>query len=164
MKKIKSFKLFESGLPYEFAKDIQLGINDLLSEERFQPHINQQNRWTGEMRKFNVSVGSNESKFGVQYDVYFRLDESVDINLVNDEIKNCWRDIMDIVMDKSKSTGQIKLTKFEYFGYSGVGRKDGHTKEIEDITDQLVDSIDLAEMEPKPYGNNPILLQFTVTN
>jgi hypothetical protein len=67
-------------------------------------------------------------------------------------------------MDRSRSTGQIKLTKFEYFGYSAVGKKDGHTKQIEDVTDKLIDSINLAEVEPKPYYIHPILLQFTVSN
>jgi hypothetical protein len=162
--KENSDKIFESSLPNEWVKDVQLGINDLLSEERFQPHINQENRWIGGMRKFNVAVAANESKFGIHYDVYFRLDEPVDIHLVNDEIKNCWRDIMDAIMDRSRATGQIQLTKFEYFGYSAVGKKDGHTKQIEDVTDKLIDSIDLAEIEPKPYHIYPILLQFTVSN
>lgn len=164
MKNIKSFKLFESGLPYSYAQDIQIAINNLLSEEIYQPHINQENRWVGGMRKFNVGVIANESKWGIQYEVGFRLDEPVDISLVNDEIKNCWRDIMEIIMDKSKSQGQIKLTKFDYFGHSAVGRKNGHTKEIEDVTDRLQDVIELAEVDSKPDPYHPIVLQFTVTN
>lgn len=164
MKNIKSFKLFESGLPYSYVQDIQISINNLLSEEKFQPHINQENRWIGGMRKFSVGVIANESKFGVQYDVAFRLDDPIDIKLVNDEIKHCWRDIMEIIMDKSKSQGQIKLTKFNYFGHSAVGRKNGHTGEIEDVTDKLEDAIGLAEVDSKPEPYCPIMLQFTVTN
>ena len=64
------------------------------------------------MRKFNVGVVANESKWGVQYEVVFRLDEPVDINLVNNEIKLCWRDIMEIVMDMTKS---IALSSFKVF-------------------------------------------------
>lgn len=164
MKIIKSFKVFESGLPYSYAQDIQIATNELLAQERFYPNINQENKWIGGMRKFNVLVVANESKWGIQYEVVFRLDEPVDINLVNSEIKSCWRDIQEIIMDKAKVSGQIKLTKFEYFGYSGVGRKDGHTKQIEDVTDELIDAIELAEVEPKPYRYHPIMLQFTVTN
>jgi hypothetical protein len=164
MKIIKSFKVFESGLPYSYAQDIQIAVNELLAQERFYPHINQENKWIGGMRKFNVSVIANESKWGVQYEVVFKLDERVDINLVNDEIKLCWRDIMEIIMDKAKVSGQIKLTKFEYFGYSVAGRKNGHTKEIEDVTDELIDTIELADAEPKPFSYHPIMLQFTITN
>jgi hypothetical protein len=164
MKNIKSFRIFESGLPYSYAQDMKIAINNLLSEERFQPHINQVNQWTGKMRRFNADVIANESKWGVQYDIAFRLDDEVDINLVNNEIKLCWRDIMEVVMDKAKATGQIKLTKFSYFGHSVVGAKNGHTKEIEDITDKLEDVIELAETDPKPSPYNPILLQFTITN
>jgi hypothetical protein len=164
MKNIKSFKVFESGLPYSYSQDMQIAINSLLSEERFQPHINQLNRWTGNMRKFNVSVVANESKWGIQYEVGFRLDEPVDISLVNSEIKSCWRDIMEVIMDRSKSNGQVKLTKFDYFGHSVAGRKDGHTKEIEDVTYKLEDAIELAEVDPKPGPYCPIMLQFTVTN
>jgi len=162
MKRIKSFKLFESGLSHSYGQDIQISINDLLSEERFQPHIDQISHWNDEMRKFKVGVTANESKWGIQYDVIFGLDEPVDITLVNDEIKHSWREIMDIIMDKSKSTGQIKLTKFKYFGHSGAGKKDGHTKQIEDVTDELVDAID---ENPTGYtGIIPIMLQFTITN
>jgi hypothetical protein len=164
MKNIKSFKLFESGLPYSYSQDMQIAINSLLSEMRFQPHINQLNRWTGNMRKFNVGVVANESKWGIQYEVGFRLDEPVDISLVNSEIKSCWRDIMEVIMDRSKSQGEVKLTKFDYFGHSSVGRKNGHTKEIEDITDRLEDAIELAEVDPKPGPYCPIMFQFTVVN
>ena len=55
-----------------------------------------------------------------------------------------------------------KLTKFKYFGHSGSGKKDGHTKQIEDVTDELVDAID---ENPTGYtGIIPIMLQFTITN
>ena len=164
MKTIKSFKVFESGLPYSYAQDIQITINNLLSEMRFQPHINQLNRWTGNMRKFNIGVIANESKWGIQYEVGFRLDEPVDISLVNSEIKSCWRDIMETIMDRSKSQGEVKLTKFDYFGHSAAGRKNGHTGEVEDVSDMLGDVIELAETETKPTNYHPIMLQFTVTN
>lgn len=168
MRKIKSFKIFESGLPYSHVREIQLAINNLLSEDRFQPHINQVNRWIGGMRKFNVGVSANESKWGVQYDVTFQLDEPVDINLINEEIKYSWRDIMDIIMDKAKEFNQIKVTKFNYFGYTGEGRKNGHTKEIEDITDELIDTIE-SGIKADVYGSetsshiHPIYIQFTAT-
>ena len=164
MRNIKSFKVFESGLPYSHVQDMQLAIRNFLSEERFQPHINQVNRWTGGMRKFYVGVVGNESKFGVQYDVVFRLDEPVDIKLVNSEIKHCWRDIMEIIMDRSKSNGQVKLTKFDYFGHSAAGRKNGHTMEIEDVSDELDHAIELAEVDSAPVPDCPIMFQFTVVN
>jgi hypothetical protein len=164
MKVIKSFKLFESGLPYSYAQDIQIAINELLAQERFYPHINQENKWIGGMRKFNVGVVANESKWGVQYEVVFRLDEPVDINLVNNEIKSSWIDIMEIVMDMTKSQGKVKLTKFDYFGHTALGRKNGHTGEVEDVTDKLEDAIELSETESKPTNYHPIMLQFTVTN
>ena len=164
MKVIKSFKLFESGLPYSYAQDIQIAINELLAQERFYPHINQENKWIGGMRKFNVGVVANESKWGVQYEVVFRLDEPVDINLVNNEIKSSWIDIMEIVMDMTKSQGKVKLTKFDYFGHTALGRKNGHTGEVEQVTDKLEDAIELAETESKPTNYHPIMLQFTVTN
>ena len=169
MKLIKSFRVFESGLPYSYSADMQIAINNLLLEERFQPHINQINPWTGNMRKFNVSVVANQSKWGIQYEVHFRLDQlrldqPVHISLVNDQIKGCWRDIMEIVMDKSKSQGQVKLTKFNYFGDSAQGRKDGHTGEVQDVTARLEDVIELDEVGPKPDSNCPIMLQFTVVN
>ena len=162
MKKIKPFRLFESGLPYAYARDIQIAIGDFLKEERFQPHINQINPWVGGMRKFYIGVIANESKWGIQYEIVFKLDEPVDINLVNDEIKYCWRDIMDIVMDKAKVNGQIKLTKFYYFGHKAEGRKNGHTKQIEDVTNDLVDAIDQNTQLEK--GIIPISFTFTVTN
>lgn len=164
MKNIKSFKLFESGLPYSYSQDIQIAINNLLLEMRFQPHINQINQWTGNMRKFSVSVVANESKWGIQYEVYFRLDQPVGISLVNSEIKSCPRDIMETIMDRSKSNGQVKLTKFDYFGHSVTGEKNGHTGEVQDVTARLEDVIELDEVGPKPDSNCPIMLQFTVVN
>ena len=164
MKLIKSFRVFESGLPYSYSADMKIAINNLLIEERFQPHINQINPWTGNMRKFNVSVVANQSKWGIQYEVYFRLDQPVHISLVNDQIKGCWRDIMEIVMDKSKSQGQVKLTKFNYFGDSAQGRKDGHTGEVQDVTDKLEDAIELAQPDSKPDPYFLIMLQFTLKN
>lgn len=162
MKKIKSFKVFESGLNYNYVQDIQISINQLFSEERFLPHINQENQWTGQMRKFNIGVIANESKWGIQYEVSFRTSDVVDIELVNEEIKHSWRDIMDIIMDKAKVSGQLKITKFNYFGHSGEGKKNGHTMQIEDVTDELLYAIEQDTQLEKRYS--PIILFFTVTN
>lgn len=168
MKRIKSFKVFESGLPYSYIEEIKIAIDNLLSEERFQPHIDEDSSWDydedgkAKRRKFGIGVDANESKFGVQIDVSFRTDDPVDPNLVNEEIKYSWRDIMDVIMDKSKSIGQIKLTKFGYFDKSGEGRKNGHTKEIEDVTDELVDSIESSVSAVRSI--RPIYFQFTITN
>jgi hypothetical protein len=160
MKKIKSFRLFESGLPYSYVQEIKISIDNLLSEERFLPHINQENQWTGDWRKFSIGVDANESKFGVQYEISFRTDDPVDPLLVNEEVKYCWRDIMDIIMDKARTKGHIKLTKFGYFDQSAEGRKNGHTGEIEDVTDLLIDAI---ESDVTPTSNiRPIYFQFTV--
>jgi hypothetical protein len=168
MKRIKSFKLFESGLPYSYIEEIKIAINELLSEERFQPHIDEDSDWDfdenekAKKRKFSIGVDANESKFGVQFDVSFRTDGPVDPNLVNEEIKYSWRDIMDVIMDKSKSIGQIKLTKFGYFNQSAEGRKNGHTKEIEDVTDELVDAIESSVSAVNSIRK--IYFQFTITN
>lgn len=168
MKRIKSFKLFESGLPYSYKEEIKIAIDNLLSEERFQPHIDEDSYWDydeygkAKKRKFSIGVDANESKFGVQFEVSFRTDYPVDPLLVNDEIKYSWRDIMDVIMDKSKSSGQIKLTKFRYFDKSGEGRKNGHTKEIEDVTDELVDAIESSVNEVNSIRK--IYFQFTITN
>lgn len=160
MKKIKSFRLFENALSYGFIEHIKIAIFNLLSEERFQPHIDQENRWIGGKRKFSIGVLANESKYGRQFDVFFRLDEPVDINLVNEEIKYCWRDIMDCVMDTADVQGQIKLTQFYYFGHKAQGRKDGHTKQIEDVTEQLIAAIE--ENTQLEKSNAPISFSFTV--
>ena len=91
MKIIKSFKVFESGLPYSYIEEIKIAIDNLLSEERFQPHIDEDSSWDydedgkAKKRKFGIGVDANESKFGVQIDVSFRTDDPVDPNLVNDE-------------------------------------------------------------------------------
>lgn len=168
MKRIKSFKVFESGLPYSYIEEIKIAIDNLLSEERFQPHIDEDSSWDydedgkAKRRKFGIGVDANESKFGVQIDVSFRTDDPVDPNLVNDEIKYSWRDIMDVIMDKSKSIGQIKLTKFRYFDKSGEGRKNGHTKEIEDVTDELVDAIESSVNAVNSIRK--IYFQFTIMN
>lgn len=162
MNKIKSFKVFESGLRYTYTQDIQISINELFSEERFLPHINQENQWTGGMRKFNIGVIANESKWGIQYEVSFRTSDVVDLELVNEEIKHSWRDIMDIIMDKAKVNGQLKITKFNYFGHKGEGRKNGHTMQIEDVTNELVDAIDQDTELEKSFS--PISITFTVTN
>ena len=69
---------------------------------------------------------------------------------------------MDVIMDKSKSIGQIKLTKFGYFDKSGEGIKNGHTKEIEDVTGELVDSIESSVNAVNSI--RPIYFQFTITN
>lgn len=161
MKKIKSFKTFENALSYSFIQDIKIAIITLLSEERFQPHIDQENRWIGGKRKFNIGVLANESKYGRQFDIVFNLDEPVDINLVNDEIKYCWRDVMDTLMDTADVSGQIKLTKFYYFGHKGEGRKDGRTKQIEDVTDDLISVIEQnTQLE---WSRSPISFSFTVS-
>jgi len=160
MKNVKSFKLFESGLPNTFAKDIQNAITNLFLEERFQPHIDEINRWTGGLRKFYIGVASNSSKFGIQYEVSFKTSDPVDIKLVNPEIKNSWREIMEIILDRSKSTGQVKVTRFYWFGHTGEGKKNGHTLEIEDVTDELVDAIEVDTQISNT--DSPISITFTV--
>ena len=71
---------------------------------------------------------------------------------------------METIMDRSKSNGQVKLTKFDYFGHSVTGEKNGHTGEVQDVTARLEDVIELDEVGPKPDSNCPIMLQFTVVN
>ena len=98
----------------------------------------------------------------IQYEVSFRTSDVVDLELVNEEIKHSWRDIMDIIMDKAKVNGQLKITKFNYFGHKGEGRKNGHTMQIEDVTNELVDAIDQDTELEKSFS--PISITFTVTN
>lgn len=160
MKRIKSFSLFESGFSYKYVQEIQIALKELLNGERFLPHIDEENRWIGGKRKFNIGVTANQSKFGIQYDVVFRTDDPVDPKLVNYEIRFVWRDIMDIIMDLSKVGGQVKLTKFNWFGKEGSAKKNGHTGEISDITDELVQAIELTDELPINYS--PIYFQFTI--
>lgn len=161
MKIITSFRVFESGLPGGVTRATQGAIEGLLSESRFLPHIDEENEWIGGKRRFNIGVAANALKVGTQWKVFFRLDREVDLRLVNPEIQSCWRDIMEIIMDQSGGSTRIKLTAFNWFGHSLTGLR-GPTGEPEDLTEELIEAIELGEAGPNPLPYQPIMFQFSV--
>lgn len=161
MKVIKSFRVFESGLPGQAIKATQEAIEGLLSQQRFLPHINEENEWIGGKRRFNIGVAANALKVGTQWRVFFRLDREVDLRLVNPEIQGCWRDIMEIIMDQSGASTGIKLTAFRWFGHSHAGVK-SPAGEPGDLTGELIEAIELGVQGPKPLLYQPIMFQFSV--
>ena len=162
MKRIQTFKLFESGLRSADFRDISERISKLLTSDKFMPHTEQTSQWSGEERKFSIRTDCNQSKWGIIYDVSFRLDLPINLNVVNEPIKYSFLDVIDFLLDYYPESN-ITLSRFSYFNESVVGQKDGHTKQIEDVQDKAIEIIErLGESDILYQGNSPISFQIVV--
>lgn len=162
MKKIKSFKTFESGVAYSEYRDVAKKIKELLNSERFIPHTNQTNRWTNEERKFAIYTDCTKSKWGLVFDIVYKLDEPINLNVVNDGVKFSFLDVIELLLDYYPDS-KITLSKFSYFDEKVEGQKNGHTKEIEDVQEKAIEIIErLGETDRICFEYCPISYQIVV--
>jgi len=173
MKYIKKYKVFENSVSYSKIKELvipmQNSITDLLNDDRFQPHVDHPSDskywdFNTEPRKFNIGVSSNDTKFGTTYDIDFRTAESVNLRDLNEEIKFCYMDILELILDLSGvSGGSAVISKFSYFGHEIEGKKNGHTRTVEDITDRVGDLVnELGSSDIEYNVISKIKIQYTI--
>jgi hypothetical protein len=155
MKRIKTFRLFESGISNRLVQDLSKEIKSLM-EERYSPNTRREAEYDPnreEIQEFKsgriiTSVLGNESKYGKTIEVAFLYEPGMEWEELNEEIRQATLalDIIDAIEAIEGKTAL--LIGFNVFGDKQMGHKNGHTMEIEDMMDKFADkvhSMDLSE-------------------
>lgn len=164
MRIIKSFKIFESGLPYRDYEPIKVRIKEIL-DGHYYPNATYEKDGKKLKKQYLVFIAPNETKFGTMIDVVLRFADywgehenewgeevvtggtNLKYSELNPEFKQA------IITDELKDAisellnGNIDFVGFEFFGKSAKGQKNGHTKTIEDVTDKFNQALDELEQE-----------------
>jgi len=142
MKYLKSFN--ESGIPDNLISELSSKIKEFIPI--LYPNIKDAD---GNIRNFLPVISANQSKYGKQIEVTFRLDYGVDYSDVNADFKqlNFVYEIMDIIKEVEGSN-KVTLIGFYYFGNKVMGAKDGKLKTIEDVSDKFDKVLDELDVNP----------------
>jgi hypothetical protein len=99
-----------------------------------EPNIKEEG---GKERKFAVSVGANDSKYGKQVEVSLNQDNIIKSDDVNSKIKSIGfiNGIKKIISDSEE--GKVTFVGFKFFGKKVMGAKDGKLVTIEDVSDEF---------------------------
>jgi len=157
MRKIKTFKLFESGISNRLVEDLNKEIKSLM-EDRYSPNTRREaeyspNQEYDEIQEFKsgkimTSVFGNDSRYGKTIEVSFFYEPGTEWEEFNEEFRQATLalDIIDAIEATEGKSAQ--LIGFNGFGDKQMGQKNGHTMEIEDMMDKFaakVQSMDLKE-------------------
>ena len=155
-----SYSVNESGIPRGETQEIESIIKsfliDLFENEKEQ--------------RFFVSVSGNKSKYGTMIDISFSSDNSIEYDESDMERMSRWvinlSDINYLISDYFHR--EVILCEFEFFDKRAIGKKDGRTLQVEDVTPQfemaLENFIDL-QIACQNFTSNktrPINLKFLV--
>jgi hypothetical protein len=178
MRIIKSFKMFESGLPYRDYEPIKLRIEEIL-EGYYYPNATYEKDGKKLKKQYLVFVTPNETKFGTMIEVALRFGDywehedewgeevttggtNLKYSELNPEFKQAT--IIDEFKDAISEllNGNIDFVGFEFFGKSAKGQKNGHTKTIEDVTDKFNQALDELDQEPDDLKDGTITFIFNI--
>lgn len=178
MRIIKSFKMFESGLPYRQYEPIKIRIEEML-ENYYYPNVTVENDGKKSVKQYLVFIEPNQSKFGTLIDVMLKLPDywenetewgekvitggnMIRYSELNPEFKQAT--ITDELKDAISEllSGNIDFVGFDFFGKSARGQKNGHTKTIEDVTDKFNQALDELEQEPDEIKDGTITFTFCI--
>jgi hypothetical protein len=178
MRIIKSFKMFESGLPYKDYEPIKLRIKEIL-DGHYYPNATYEKDGKKLKKQYLVFITPNESKFGTMIEVVLRFGDyweheddwgeevvtggtNLKYSELNPEFKQAT--ITDEFKDAISEflNGNIDFVGFEFFEKSAKGQKNGHTKTIEDVTDKFNQALDELEQEPDELKDGTIKFTFNI--
>lgn len=178
MRIIKSFKMFESGLPYRQYEPIKIMIKEIL-DDHYYPNASSEKNGNKLNKQYLVFITPNESKFGTIIDVVLRFGDhwvregewgelietgglETRYSELNPDLKQAT--ILEEIKDAISEilTGNIDFVGFDFFGKSAKGQKNGHTKTIEDVTDKFNQALDELEQEPDEVKDGTITFTFCI--
>ena len=148
MKRIKTFRIFESGISNRLVEDLKKEIQSLM-EERYSPNTRREAEYDPnreEIQEFKsgrimTSVFGNDSKYGKTIEVAFLYEPGMEWEELNEEIRQATLalDIIDAI--EAIEGKRAQLIGFSVFGDKQMGQKNGRTMEIEDMMDKFADKI-----------------------
>jgi hypothetical protein len=179
MRIIKSFKIFESSLPFRDFESMELRIKQLL-DTHYYPNVSFEKEGKKIVKDYLVFLDPTESKYGKQIkvmlrfaDLWAREDEwgeeivtggsFIKYSQLNPDFKQATiiEDLKDTILEFM--TGKIDFIGFEFFGKSAKGQKNGHTKTIEDVTDKFNKALDELEEEDDEVKDGTIFFTFNIS-
>lgn len=178
MRIIKSFKMFESGLPYKEYEPIKTRIKEILDTHYF-PNATSEKDGKKSNKQYLAFISPNESRFGTMIEVMLRFGDywarenewgeevvtggnDLKYSELNPDFKQAT--IVEEIKDAISEilTGNIDFVGFDFFGKSAKGQKNGHTKTIEDVTDKFNQALDELEQEPDEVKDGTITFTFCI--
>lgn len=156
MKRIKTFKVFESGISNRLVEDIKKEIQSLM-EERYSPNTRRAAEYDPnrediqEFKSGNImtSVFGNDSKYGKTVEVVFFYESGTEWEEFNEEFRQATLalDIIDAI--EAIEGKRAQLIGFNVFGDKQMGNKNGRTMEIEDMMDKFADKMHSMDTNAK---------------
>ena len=180
MRIIKSFKMFESALPFKDFEPIKLRIKEVL-DTHYYPNVSFEKDGKKNTKNYFVGLEVNESKFGITINVFLRFPDlwrredewgqeietggsMIKYSDLNPDFKQAT--IIEELEDTISEfiSGNIDFVGFDFFGKSAKGQKNGHTKTIEDVTDKFNQALDELDQEPDDVKDGTITFSFNIKN
>lgn len=160
MRTIKTFKMFESS--YAKAEAIQKRIKEVLDAHYTPNAVSEKD--TIKYKNYLVSAYTTETKFGKNINVILNFPEYEKIRYseLNIDFKQLTivEEIKDIISEFEQ--GDISFIGFDFMEKSARGKKNGHTKTIEEVNDKFNQALDELDQEPDNIKNGTIFFLFIV--
>jgi tRNA(Ser,Leu) C12 N-acetylase TAN1 len=160
MRTIKTFKMFESS--YAKAEAIQKRIKEVLDAHYTPNAVSEKD--TIKYKNYLVSAYTTETKFGKNINIILNFPEYEKIRYseLNIDFKQLTivEEIKDIISEFEQ--GDISFIGFDFMEKSARGKKNGHTKTIEEVNDKFNQALDELDQEPDNLKNGAIFFLFIV--
>jgi tRNA(Ser,Leu) C12 N-acetylase TAN1 len=160
MRTIKTFKMFESS--YAKAEAIQKRIKEVLDAHYTPNAVSEKD--TIKYKNYLVSAYTTETKFGKNINIILNFPEYEKIRYseLNIDFKQLTivEEIKDIISEFEQ--GDISFIGFDFMEKSARGKKNGHTKTIEEVNDKFNQALDELDQEPDNIKNGAIFFLFIV--
>jgi len=147
-----SYSVNESSIPRRETQELENlvkgGLVDLFENEK--------------EKRFFVSVAGTKSKYGTIIDISFSLDSSIGYDELDMERMTRWinhlMDLNNLVSGYFNS--EVILCEFEFFGKTAIGKKNGRTLEVEDVTHQFEMALEDFTPDFTSHKTTPISFKF----
>ena len=160
MRTIKTFKMFENS--YAKAEAIQKRIKEVLDAHYTPNAVSEKD--TIKYKNYLVSAYTTETKFGKNINIILNFPEYEKIRYseLNIDFKQLTivEEIKDIISEFEQ--GDISFIGFDFMEKSARGKKNGHTKTIEEVNDKFNQALDELDQEPDNIKNGAIFFLFIV--
>ncbi len=153
MKRIKTFRIFESGIKNSLVEELKKEIQALM-DERYSPNTRREAEYDPyredlpefKSGKIHIGVFGNEPKYGKTIEVSFLYQPGFEWGDLNEGIRQSTMalDIIDAI--EAIEGKRAQLIGFNVFGEKQMGQKNGRTLEIEDMMDKFTDK--MHSMDP----------------
>ena len=181
MRTIKTFKMFENTAPLSnrplVYPCIQKRIKEVLDAHYTPNAVSEKD--TIKYKNYLVSAYTTETKFGKHINIILRFPdywksqdaygeeiesggEKIRYSELNIDFKQLTivEEIKDIISEFEQ--GDISFIGFDFMEKSARGKKNGHTKTIEEVNDKFNQALDELDQEPDNIKNGAIFFLFIV--